>query len=79
MAFIAVLVVMFASLVVTLLLGFRAGGYVLAASLALAAVFRATLPPMYCLGLLVRNRTIDVTTTTVLAVSIAFLAATVPG
>ena len=79
MAFIVVLVVMFASLVVTVLLGFRAGGYVLAASLALAAVLRATLPPRYCLGLLVRTRSTDVVTTTVLAVSIAFLAATVPG
>ena len=75
----AVLTVMASSMVVTLVLGFRAGGYVLAASLGLAGLVRAMLPPKYCLGLLVRGRGFDVTTTTILAVSIAFLTATVPG
>lgn len=78
-AFVAVLACMSLAIVATVTVGFRAGGYLLAVSLGLAAVLRAVLPSKYCLGLLVRTRRIDVTITAVLALSIAFLAATVPG
>ncbi|MGZ4627086.1 MAG: DUF3017 domain-containing protein [Kineosporiaceae bacterium] len=50
----------------------------LAASLGLAALFRAVLPERYCLGLLVRTRRLDVTTAAVLAVAVAVLAGIVP-
>lgn len=79
MAFVAVLLVMVVSVLATVLVGFRVGGYLLAASLALAALFRGLLPAKYCLGLLVRTRRTDVVLACALAVSIAFLAATVPG
>jgi hypothetical protein len=79
LAFVAVLLVMATSVVATPVLGFRVGGYLLAASLALAALLRGLLPAKYCLGLLVRTRRTDVVLACVLAVSIAFLAATVPG
>ena len=62
LAFTAVLLTVAASVVVTVLVDFRAGGYVLAGACALAASFRAVLPEQYCLGLLVRSRRIDVTT-----------------
>ncbi|MGZ4602165.1 MAG: DUF3017 domain-containing protein [Kineosporiaceae bacterium] len=77
-AFTIVLFVLAASVTVTVFVDFRAGGYVLAASLGLAALFRAVLPERYCLGLLVRTRRLDVTTAAVLAVAVAVLAGIVP-
>ncbi|HVN11736.1 MAG TPA: DUF3017 domain-containing protein [Kineosporiaceae bacterium] len=77
-AFTLVLVVLALSVAVTVVVDFRAGGYVLAASLGLAALFRAVLPERYCLGLLVRTRRMDVTAAVVLAVAVAVLAGIVP-
>ena len=79
LAFVAVLAVMTASLPVAWLVGFREGGYLLAASLGLAAVFRATLPDRLCLGLLVRGRVMDVVTAGSLAVAVAVVTGLVPG
>jgi Protein of unknown function (DUF3017) len=59
LAFVVVLLVVAASLLVTMK-DFRWGGYLLAGALGLAAVIRATLPEKYCLGLLVRSRRLDV-------------------
>ena len=56
--------------VLTVMVDFRVGGYVLAAALALAAVMRATLPEKYCLGLLVRSCRVDVAIDTALAVAV---------
>lgn len=78
-AFVVVLSVMATSVLVAWLGHFRIGGYLLAAAMALAAAMRATLPEKYCLGLLVRSRTLDVTTAAAFAVAIAFTAAIVPG
>jgi hypothetical protein len=78
-AFVAVLTVMAACVPVTAFVGFREGGYLLAASLALAAVFRATLPDRFCLGLLVRSRTLDVAMAGTLAVAVAVVTGIVPG
>ena len=77
-AFTIVLVVLAASAVLTAFVDFRAGGYVLATSLGLAALFRAVLPERYCLGLLVRTRRLDVATAAVLAVAVALVAGIVP-
>jgi Protein of unknown function (DUF3017) len=78
LAFAAVLLTVAASVVVTLLVDFRTGGYVLAGACALAASFRAVLPEQYCLGLLVRSRRIDVTTALVLAIAVGVVAGIVP-
>jgi hypothetical protein len=78
-AFLVVLVVVAISLLVTVVGDFRAGGYVLALALALAAAFRAFLPARLCLGLLIRSRRMDVTMSLVLAVTVAALARSVPG
>lgn len=78
LAFTAVLLTVLASVLVTVLVDFRAGGYVLAGACVLAASFRAALPEQYCLGLLVRSRRIDVTTAIVLAVAVGALAGVVP-
>jgi hypothetical protein len=78
-AFVAVLLVMVAAVLVTVGVGFRQGGYLLAASLALAAVLRASLPDRYCLGLLVRGKVTDVVTASVLAVAVAVVTGLVPG
>jgi hypothetical protein len=78
-AFVAVLTVMTSAVPVALLVGFRAGGYLLAASLALAAVLRASLPDPYCLGLLVRSKGLDVVMACVLAVAVAVVTGLVPG
>ena len=79
LAFVSVLVVAASSVVLTIALrDFRIGGYVLAASLAGAAVMRATLPEKYCLGLLVRSRRLDVTIDAVLAVGVFLGAQIVP-
>jgi hypothetical protein len=77
--FVFVLMIVAASVGLTLIRGFRVGGYVLAAALLTASVARAVLPPQYCLGLIVRSRRLDVLTTLVLAVTVAFAAAIVPG
>lgn len=77
-AFVAVLVVAALSVVVTVTVDFRVGGYVLAAALAAAAVMRAVLPEKYCLGLLVRSRRIDVTIDALLALAVFVGAQIVP-
>lgn len=77
-AFTIVLIVLAVSVLVTVFVDFRAGGYVLAGSLGLAALFRAALPERYCLGLLVRTRRMDVTTAVVLAAAVAVVAGIVP-
>ena len=77
-AFTVVLVVLALSVAVTSLDHFRAGGYLLAASLGLAALFRAVLPERYCLGLLVRTRRMDVVTAAALAAAVAVVAGIVP-
>jgi hypothetical protein len=78
LAFTTVLVVVAASVVVTLTVDFRLGGYLLSGALALAAAFRTALPERYCLGLLVRSRRMDALTAAVLAVGVAVLANVVP-
>ena len=78
LAFTAVLLTVAASVVVTVLVDFRTGGYVLAGACVLAASFRAALPEQYCLGLLVRSRRIDVTTAVVLAIAVGVVAGVVP-
>ena len=78
LAFTAVLLTVAASVLVTVLVDFRVGGYVLAGACVLAASFRAALPEQYCLGLLVRSRRIDVTTAVVLAVAVGAVAGIVP-
>jgi hypothetical protein len=78
LAFVGVLLVAGLSVVLTVAVDFRVGGYVLAAALAGAAVLRATLPEKYCLGLLVRSRRIDVAIDAALAVAVAVSAQIVP-
>jgi hypothetical protein len=78
LAFVAVLLTVAVSVVVTVRWDFRLGGYLLAVALGLAAGFRAFLPERYCLGLLVRSRRVDVLISTVLAVGVAVLARFVP-
>ncbi|MBL8931309.1 MAG: DUF3017 domain-containing protein [Kineosporiaceae bacterium] len=77
-AFVLVLTVMAFSIVIAALGHVRAGGYLLAASMALAATMRAALPEKYCLGLLVRSRIFDVATAAVFAVALAVAAAILP-
>ncbi len=76
--FTVVLVIVAISVAVTYAVDFRIGGYILAASLGLAAVCRAVLPERYCLGLLVRTRRMDATTAALLAVALAVVAGIVP-
>jgi hypothetical protein len=78
-AFVVVIALMLLSILACVLIGFTVGGYALAATLTVAALFRLTLAPEYCLGLIVRSRRTDVITCLVLAVSLAFLAGSVPG
>lgn len=78
-AFVGVLVLVAFSVLASVLVDFRLGGYLMSASLVIAAVLRATLPATYCLGLLVRSRQQDVTTDLLLAVVVAVLARSVPG
>lgn len=78
-AFVVVLAVAGVSVLLTLFVDFRLGGYTLAAALGLAAVIRATLPERYCLGLLVRSRRIDVVIDATLAVAVFLGAQIVPG
>ncbi len=77
-AFVAVLFTLGLSVLVTWLVDFRLGGYLLAASAGLAAVLRAALPDRYCLGLLVRSRRMDVIVAALFAVAVGVLAAIVP-
>ncbi|NLT54017.1 MAG: DUF3017 domain-containing protein [Actinomycetales bacterium] len=79
MAFVGVLLVMATAVLVTVVADFRAGGYLLAAALGLAALLRAVLPATLCLGLLVRSRRQDVVTALVLGTAVAVLARTLPG
>ena len=78
-AFVVVLTVVAAALMVSWSGHFRSGGYLLAAGMGLAATFRATLPEKFCLGLLVRSRGVDVLTAAVFAVAIASTVSIVPG
>jgi Protein of unknown function (DUF3017) len=78
-AFSLVLAVMLASILVTVRVDFRSGGYTLAAALGLAAVLRAVLPERYCLGLLVRSRQMDVVVAGLLAVAVFVTTGIVPG
>ena len=77
--FIGVLALVAASVPVTLLVGFRPGGYVLASAALSGAVARAVLPEYLCLGLLVRSRRQDVVTLLVLGVALVVSVSTVPG
>ena len=77
-AFVAVLAVVAASVAVSVVVDSRAGGYTLAAALAMAAVLRAVLPERYCLGLLVRSRQVDVLISGVLGALVLVLARWVP-
>jgi hypothetical protein len=69
-AFVVVLGALAVSVLATVTVGFRPGGYLLAGALALAAVLRAVLPAKYCLGLLVRTRRLDVLMAAGLAVAV---------
>jgi hypothetical protein len=77
--FIGVLALVALSVAVTLLVGFRPGGYVLAAATLAGAVCRAVLPEYLCLGLLVRSRRQDVVTLLVIGVALAVSVSIVPG
>jgi len=55
--------------------GVRAGGFLVAAAVALAAVLRLVLPTARAGGLAVRSRTADVLTLTALAVALAVVTA----
>ena len=78
LAFVFVLLVVAASVLVTMSDHFRVGGYLLALALGMAAVIRGTLPEKYCLGLLVRSRRLDVLFDSVLAVAVLITAHIVP-
>src|SRR4051794_4679883 len=77
--FIGVLALVAASVAVTMLVGFRPGGYVLATAALAGALCRAALPEYLCLGLLVRSRRQDVTTLLILGVALLASVTTVPG
>lgn len=77
--FIGVLALVAASVPLTMLAGFKAGGYVLAAAALSGALCRAVLPEYLCLGLLVRSRRQDVVTMLVLGVALLVSVSTVPG
>jgi hypothetical protein len=77
--FIGVLTLVAASVVVTLLVGFRPGGYVLASAGLAGAAARAVLPEYLCLGLLVRSRRQDVVTLLVIGIALTVSVTTVPG
>jgi hypothetical protein len=77
--FIGGLALVAASVAVTLLVGFRPGGYVLASAALSGAAARAVLPEYLCLGLLVRSRRQDVVTLLVLGVALLVSVSTVPG
>ena len=77
-AFAAVLFLVACSLPLTLLIGFRAGGTVLALAAIFGGAARALLPDYLCLGLLVRSRQQDVVTLFALGVSVLLFAWKVP-
>lgn len=77
-AFVIILLVAAAAVLASVVVGFRASGYLLALALALAAVLRALLPAKYCLGLLVRSRQIDVTIAVLLAMALTVITRVVP-
>ncbi len=77
-AFVIVLGVVAAAVLVSVMRDARAGGYTLAGALALAAGMRALLPEKYCLGLLVRSRQFDVVVDGAFAVIVFTLAYLVP-
>jgi hypothetical protein len=77
-AFAIVLLLLFASLPITLLVGFQVGGSVLALAALFGASARAVLPEYLCLGLLVRSRQQDVITMLILGLSVGVLAWKVP-
>jgi len=78
-AFSVVVTLMVVSLGVVVVVGFRPGGYCLAASLGLAALMRALLPARWCLGLLVRSRRLDVLMLATLAATLALVVSRVRG
>jgi hypothetical protein len=63
----------------TLLVDFRAGGYILALALLVGGTARALLPDYLTLGLLVRSRQQDVATLLALGIAVAVMARLVPG
>lgn len=75
---VAVVTLVAASLLLAVLLGFRAGVYALASLLATIAVVRAVLPVRLVGPLAVRSRLVDVTTTAALAVGLLLLVQGVP-
>jgi Protein of unknown function (DUF3017) len=76
--FAVVLLLVALSLPVTILVGFRIGGYVLALAALLGGTARALLPDYLCLGLLVRSRQQDVATLLGLGIAVAVAARIVP-
>ncbi len=77
-AFIAVLTLVALSVLATLFVNFRAGGYLLALALLSGGTARALLPDYLTLGLLVRSRQQDVITLFVLGILVAVMAGLVP-
>ena len=78
-AFAVVLLLVAASLPLTILAGFRAGGEVLALAALVGGVCRAVLPDYLCLGLLVRSRQQDVVTLFLLGLAVGVVTWIVPG
>jgi hypothetical protein len=78
-AFMVIVSMMFASLAVVVFIGFRAGGYALAATFALAALVRAVFPAEWCLGLLIRSRRVDVAFFIAFAIGLAGVVSRIPG
>jgi hypothetical protein len=78
-AFAVVLLLVACSLPVTLLAGFRAGGYVLALAALTGGTARAFLPEYLCLGLLVRSRRQDAATLFALGAAVAVATRILPG
>jgi hypothetical protein len=76
--FAVVLLLVALSLPVTVLIGFRIGGYVLALAAIFGGTARALLPDYLCLGLLVRSRRQDVATLLGLGLALAIAARIVP-
>jgi hypothetical protein len=77
-AFVVVLLVMASSVAVAWSGQVRLSGYLLAAAMALAATLRAVLPEKYCLGLLVRTRSMDVAVAAGFALALAVATAVLP-
>ena len=78
-AFLIVLLLVAASLPITMLTSFKAGGLSLALAAIVGGTARAVLPDNLCLGLLVRSRQQDVLTMYALGIAVALLAWKVPG